>query len=110
MNSTLHFLPDTNVTTKPKRDKTVEGGRENKSDISLKVPALPSKRSDIDNETPVMTENIKERNFLLAKLEKKKTVLHYVGQVITKLSTKFHFCYLEICFSEYQRCRNSCHI
>ncbi|KAK9892731.1 hypothetical protein WA026_021922 [Henosepilachna vigintioctopunctata] len=41
----------------------------------------------IENEIPVMTENIKEENFVLVKFEK-KTVLNYIRQVLTKLQPR----------------------
>lgn len=92
MKRALHLLSDTSKTVRLKRQKkTVETDSEDESDISLRESSCSpieemSEGSDIENEIPVMTENIKEESFVLVKFEKKKTVLHYIGQVVTKYS------------------------
>ncbi|CAB3235439.1 unnamed protein product [Arctia plantaginis] len=55
-------------------------------DVTKKSKKEIAEGSDVENETPVLTEFVKEKRFILVKFEKKKSVKHYVGQVITKYS------------------------
>ncbi|KAG5892730.1 hypothetical protein JTB14_001101 [Gonioctena quinquepunctata] len=93
MKRALYLLSDTNRATKPKGQiKTIETDSEDESSISLRESSCSpidemSERSDIETETPVMTENMKEESFVLVKFEKKKTVLQYIGQVVTKYNS-----------------------
>lgn len=101
MKRALNLLSDTNITPKPKRQKkTVETDSEDETDISLRESSCSSieemsEGSDIENETPVMSEDIKEDSFVLVKFEKKKSVLHYVGQVVIKYNpTEYNVSFL----------------
>lgn len=92
MKRVLHLLSDSNITTKPKKQKkTEETDSEDETYMSFRESSCSpieemSEGSDIENEIPVLAEHIKEESFVLVKFEKKKSVLHYVGQVVTKYS------------------------
>lgn len=77
------------------------------------LPCFPiedmSEETEIKNKTPVMTQNIKERKFLLVNFEKKRP-FHITLPVVTNQPSwvqRFIYekkaWYLEICFSKYQR-------
>ena len=88
----LNLLSDANLTLKSKRQKkTIETDSDDETDVSFRESSCSpieeiSEGSDIETETPVISEDIKEECFVLVKFEKKKTALHYVGQVVTKYS------------------------
>lgn len=91
-------LKKTVNTTKSKRQKkTVKPDSENETDsednanVSLRESSCSpteemSEESDFQDETPVISVNIKEGCFVLVKFAKKTSVLYYVGQVLKKYS------------------------
>lgn len=103
MKRALNLLGETNKTKiKPKRlkksvEKFVETDSDDETNISLRESSASpvTEESDIENEAPVLTEDIKEKCFVLVKFEKKKTVSHYVGQIVTKYSaTEYNVSFL----------------
>ncbi|XP_073956414.1 uncharacterized protein [Choristoneura fumiferana] len=92
---------------KPKRQKkALKPNSENETDseeganVSLRESSCSpiqemSEESDFQDETPVMSVNIKEGCFILVKFEKKRFVLYYVGQVLKKYSpTEYNVSFL----------------
>ncbi|CAB3251546.1 unnamed protein product [Arctia plantaginis] len=83
----------THIISKPKRKKqNTDTESEDETDMSLRESSCSpieeiAEGSDVENETPILTEFVKEKGFILVKFEKKKSVKHNVGQVITKYSS-----------------------
>ncbi|CAB3250457.1 unnamed protein product [Arctia plantaginis] len=92
MKRPLNLISGKDILSKPKRKKqSTDTESEDETDMSLRESSCSpieeiAEGSDVENETPVLTEFVKEKRFILVKFEKKKSVKHYVGQVITKYS------------------------
>ncbi|CAB3232002.1 unnamed protein product [Arctia plantaginis] len=84
--STMHSDASVDIISKPKRKKqNTDTESEDETDMSLRESSCSpieeiAEGSDVENETPILTEFVKEKGFILVKFEKKKSVKHNVGQ------------------------------
>lgn len=81
---------DNTVPSKQKRNKTKESNiilcSDSETDISLREscdsPLDVVEESEDDYEVPLDPENVKDGAFVLVKFEKKKSVQHFIGQIV----------------------------
>ncbi|XP_022909090.1 uncharacterized protein [Onthophagus taurus] len=82
-------LVSTEVDKSKKQKKDLESESETNTDMSLRESSASPVEDiceELETETPVLIHNIKKGSFVVVKFDKKKSVLHYVGEIVEKYS------------------------